>query len=192
MEIKKLPVKWLQESFGEPEKVFMSETIKEDRTLVFLAEDELRPYFAKTSELWNDKDTADVILQKKMRHVNNDKDLLMDYLEFGDSIDNNWMNDLVNGKIDYYKRKMTLYERIIKTYRTGIMNVDGISFRIKNIISVKFCQLNSAASDFQRRVVLGTDCGNKFYITLHSSIDISYFEEFFEANDSGYVLTNVE
>lgn len=198
MEVDKLPVKWLQSGFKEPYKVYVGDIKTDDGVLVFDndSNEYYIPFYISEEELFSTEEEARLNREKKIKIVDGYKEAVNDYYKYCiDEDKDSWITNLVDWNSYYHKYerlndKIETYERILDTYHTGIMNIDGISFHVKNIFSIKFGETKyiKEAEESQKKVLLTTDNGQEIRITLHSDSDFDYFSEFFGENQSGYTF----
>lgn len=197
MDIEKLPFMWLQSWYEHPYGVFVSD-IKTDKgkVLVFDGEDQDHsPFFTSDENLFPTIEEANKNMEKKLNAINAVQSDVEAFYRHCSHVDkSNWIVKLVDrnsSSLKYANEKIRTLRRIIDTYHTGVMNIDGVSFRVKNIVSIKFGDkvFNKEAKEIQRKVLLHTNDGEEICITLHDEIDREYFYEFFGENNSGYVCT---
>lgn len=198
MDIMKLPVMWLQELYNSPYQVYVSDIKTDTQILVFDYQDNNHyPFYASEKDLFPTEEEADKNRKGKIESVDACQTAFERYYEYcSDEDKDNWIVKLVDGNHFYeehLKEERDTYKKIISTYRSGIMNIDGMSFRVNHINTVKFGEktTNSETDAHEIKVLLTTNSGKNIGITLHSDIDIEYFMEFFGNNTSGYYFSKL-
>lgn len=205
MEIDKLPVKWLQSSFQPPLKIFVSDITSNDGRIVFLEDG--CPFIFKDDEIYDSCEDAEKALNEKIDKINSVKELVKNYISYGmnnegdEDVDENWLVEYIKKKtqtdssfVKSLEKINNTYGKIIQAYRTGVINTDAISFRIKDVVTAKFgrCYVSKTTGDTELRVALVMNTGKIERITLKDSEgDMIVFKEFFGENNSGYFYQDI-